>query len=494
MGENQEFVTSILIGLGCQGMVPGEFSERSFSAESLSLFLKFAVIMALFPNELPKFNRYSFSVTGNCEGKLLEHQNVALEQVQNWFERAYGPIAVVSMPTGSGKSGVICCLPYFLGRSGLPTPPTGYFPSGTPRHRFEKPVLVLTPNLDITKQLERKILIKEDKKDTFLFRRGIVPEENLMQALPQGVMIEGTQQLTQPDFLRYKEVVISNVQKFLSEKQLTNEARWWVEALPSNLFSLVIVDEAHHFPAPTWKRIIDKFKPYALVVFLTATPYKTSTGDRQQQPGQWLHDTLNSRNLTYHLPLQDARNKHIIRNTRFRTISGESSIPEDPDRVFWQVLQEVKMMQDNKNRDLPLPGKVPHMAMAITRNITEADKAVKLWNTRFGDNTAIAFHSKVGDKQLIKLMAQIKEDKVQLVVVVSKLMEGFDHPPISIAAILTGIKSPRKFVQFVGRAQRVVRFGGGQEHADIHADIVTHSCYNQSENYDNFQNEVFVKP
>ena len=51
-----------------------------------------------------------------------------------------------------------------------------------------------------------------------------------------------------------------------------------------------------------------------------------------------------------------------------------------------------------------------------------------------------------------KMMKEIEANKVKLVVVVGKLLEGFDHPPISIAAILTKTGSP---VKFIGRAQNL---------------------------------------
>lgn len=440
-----------------------------------------------FPNELPKFNRYSHSVAESCDGKLLEHQKSALETLQRWFYEDDSRIAVVSMPTGSGKSGVICCLPYFLGGTGLRFQP-GYFPTGNPRHCFTKPVLVLTPDLEITKQLERQIMVKEDKNDTFFSRRGIVPEEFLRAVLPDGLTIEGTQQLTQADTLEAKDLVISNVQKFLSKKQLPENTPWWVDELPDDLFTLVIVDEAHHFPAPTWKRIIDKFKGRSLVVFFTATPYKTSSRGPDGKP-QW--QSIVSGELAYHLKLEVARSRSIIRRTDFHEVTGEISTPQES---FGPVLCKVKELQSIKNRDKGLPGNVPHMAIAVTKNTEEANEAASMWNKYFGTGTAIAYHSKVGEKELPKFMKRIKENKVQLVVVVAKLMEGFDHPPISIAAILTGIKSPRKFVQFVGRAQRIFRYEGGQESVEIVADIVTHTCYNQRGNYENFNDEVFVKP
>ena len=54
-------------------------------------------------------------------------------------------------------------------------------------------------------------------------------------------------------------------------------------------------------------------------------------------------------------------------------------------------------------------------------------------------------------------MRRLKNNELSLVIVVAMLLEGFDHPPISIAAITYKIVSPVRFVQFIGRAQRIYR-------------------------------------
>ena len=64
-------------------------------------------------------------------------------------------------------------------------------------------------------------------------------------------------------------------------------------------------------------------------------------------------------------------------------------------------------------------------------------------------------------------------------------------PYISVAAIATGIRSPVKFAQFIGRAQRVVRAPQEIEQNGI-ADVITHAYYKQSENYKTFKNELLI--
>ena len=426
----------------------------------------------------PKFNRCSLFVVDNCGGKLLDHQLEALTNLKGWFETGNPGIALVSMPTGSGKTGVICCLPYFLGSIGMqPSQDRNNFPTGNPVHRFDKPVLVIAPNNDIAGQLEGQILVAANEQhENFLLRRKIIspefPEELRNQVLPDGVNIEGTEKLTYPLLLRGKDVVISNVQKFISKKA-SEDSRWWVEDLPDDLFSLVVVDEAHHVPAPTWRRIITKFRGHALVVFFTATPFRSD--------GQPLTEGPFCR---VDMSLEEARRRGIIRRTNWVPVVTQHI---DEQQIFPVVLERVKEIQERKDRENPLPNNAPHMAIAITKDIDLAKIAVEAWNTRWGNDSAFAYHSKLASGEQRRLMRRIRRNDVKLVVVVAKLLEGFDHPPISIAAILTRIGSPVKFVQFVGRAQRIVR-SPNLERA-VYADIVSHSHYQQEENYRMFNNE-----
>ena len=412
-----------------------------------------------------KFNYYGGEVVNECKDKLLKHQNEALRKLQEWYcKDKRRDIALVSMPTGSGKTGVICCLPYFLAEK----------KEDTEEVEFDKPILVIAPNLVIADQLERQILVSAEGHDkNFLLRRKIVLLEDQRDVLPSGVKVERTSEVANQEYLRNKEVVIANAQKFLEGP--------WEENLSDDLFKLVIIDEAHHFPAETWTKIIRKFQGHALVVFFTATPYRSD------------HQTVVERPFAYHLSLKEARENHIIRRTEWHELRqdpNDGNRDQDPTLL---VLEEVKRIQDQKNEDKPLPGNVPHMAIAITRNTDDADEVAEIWNTRFGQNTAVAYHSGVRKHQLKKMKQRIDDDDVKLVVVVDMLQEGFDHPPISIAVILTKIVSPVKFVQFIGRAQRVVRKGEEQESREICADIVTHIDYHQEENYDKFQNEDLIE-
>jgi len=411
------------------------------------------------------FNYWGEYVRSRSKGRLLDHQIEALEALQDWFIKTPDEIALTVMPTGSGKTGVICCLPYFLGAS--------------KDFSFRKPVLVIAPNLEIASQLEGQTLPSKNSDANFLCSRELISpdltEDRITDALPNGVKIEETKELlTNPKYLTQKDVIIANAQKFLRGK--------WETALPDDLVQMVIVDEAHHFPAPTWLRIIDKFKNHALVAFFTATPFRTD-----QKP-------VVDCEPAYRLPLEVARAQGIIRRTDFDEINDYAEVRVgDLSEVYKLVLKRVWEKQEEKKTTQPLPNNIPHMAMAIARDTVEANEVQDLWNTLFGDETAIAYYYQLPTKERLKRMQRLKDNKVRLVVVVDMLKEGFDHPPISIAAILTNISSPVKFTQFIGRAQRIVRTPEENER-NVYADVVTHVHFDkQSGNYHNFQKEWLIE-
>lgn len=414
-------------------------------------------------------------------------QKAALEDVTRFFSaNPVGNIALIAMPTGSGKTGVISCLPYFLGQTGLVKPPSSDFPSGQPRHLFDRPVLVIAPDLAIADQLEEELLIvPKTKRRNFLVKRGIVPE-NAPYALPQGKKILKRAHVSDQVYLKQQNIVISNAQKFGQKPgenpdQNPDQTNCSWRDLPNDIFRLVIVDEAHHYPATTWREIVSKFSNHAMVVFLTATPYR---GDKKLV----LDDKVK---MVHHLSLEDARKDGIIRHTKWHPISSGHSRPAD---VWPLILEEMKTIQDHKDEATPLPDKIPHMAIAIASDVSNANRIADIAKRIWGNPGHImAYHSQLTGREKEEMKEKIEKNAIRLLVVVAMLLEGFDHPPISIAGIMTKIVSPVKFTQFIGRAQRVVRGQSEKESRDIFADIVTHDIFEQEENYEAFEDEKLIE-
>lgn len=81
---------------------------------------------------------------------------------------------------------------------------------------------------------------------------------------------------------------------------------------------------------------------------------------------------------------------------------------------------------------------------------------------------------------------RIKDGKYEVVIIVKMLLEGFDHPPFSVAGIVRKIRSSLTFEQFIGRTQRLVRSKQGTEDDKVIANIITHEYFEQENLYKKF--------
>ena len=435
-----------------------------------------------FEQRLPNLNHYANAVVKRCEEPrrlcLLPQQITALHDVKKFFAlgSSQNEAALVSMPTGSGKTGVIACLPYYLANIPISRE------CNDPRYLFNKPILLIAPGLDILNQLIKELAVNVNDSP-FLIRTGIVPLEIQREVLPKLLIIQQTSELSNQEYLRTADIVIANAQKFLAGQ--------WENVLSDDLFRLVIVDEAHHHPAATWSRIVEKFRnPDCPVVFFTATPYRTD-----KQP------VLPPEYIAHHLKLNDAVAQRIIRPTKFEELSeiqpGDSFLrnPEafteaqkNDIRRMIPILDRVHELLEEKRSTTP--PNVPHVAIAIAKDTSYADLLLDLWRSLHSNEPAETYYSDKKKDEKTAIMEKLVNNKLSLVIIVAMLLEGFDHPPISIAAITYRIKSPVRFVQFIGRAQRIYRKAGYTD--ELSANIVTHEYYEQHQNYTNFKTEALI--
>ena len=137
------------------------------------------------PFEKPFLRLFGPYITRRLAGKLYDCQNKALNALVKWFtnEETSNKTAMVVMPTGSGKTGVICCLPYVLG-------------DAVENHKLnldlKKPMLVIAPSLEILNQLEDNL--KESEEHCFLSKVGIINDKEL-RALYRVQVVQSSQEL-----------------------------------------------------------------------------------------------------------------------------------------------------------------------------------------------------------------------------------------------------------------------------------------------------------
>lgn len=181
---------------------------------------------------------YWYQVKAGLETKKLVMRDICTGMWEN--NPKPKPILIVA-PTGVGKSDIIVMLPFVL-----------------ESHK----VLVLTPSKVISEQLR-------DEFGPFSKESGF---------------LEKTDAVRNPECLG--NLVIVNAQKFggratTSLVHNNNEIGEDVKAFFGN-FDTLIVDEGHHYPALTWKRIVAAFSQpvdevMKKIIFLTTTPYRSNS-------------------------------------------------------------------------------------------------------------------------------------------------------------------------------------------------------------------------
>ena len=116
---------------------------------------------------------------------------------------------------------------------------------------------MITPSIIISRQIDAAY-------SKFLIDYKVIENtpENAQCALPTKSCIKKSSEISEG---LKSMVMIVNAHKIGGQSSVR------IEDIPNDGYDLVIVDEAHHYPAPTWKLLVDHFSD-SLKLFLTATP------------------------------------------------------------------------------------------------------------------------------------------------------------------------------------------------------------------------------
>jgi superfamily II DNA or RNA helicase len=263
------------------------------------------------------------------------------------------------------------------------------------------------------------------------------------------------------DVLDNSNIIILNAQKL----QIRLESSI-LNFLPKDYFDLIIIDEAHHSTAKTWDDAISYFSG-AKIIKLTGTPFRT---DGQKIEGELVYN--------YKLGLAMARsyiksleNISYIPDELYLTIDENESIQytvqqiydlglKDEDWVTRSVAFSMECSEKVVDRSIEFLHKkkdasnIPHKIIAVACSIFHANQIKSLYESK-GLNVAI-IHSKLEQKDIEKAFSDIENNRVEVVVNVAMLGEGYDHPYLSVAAIFRPFKAELPYIQFIGRILRYI--------------------------------------
>jgi len=396
------------------------------------------------------------SIEGNAN--LRDPQRDAYLRAYDFFSSG-GKTAVIQLPVGCGKSGLASILPFGIARGR---------------------VLIITPNLTIKDELQKTLDITNRQK-CFWRRMQVLTDADMMAGPYVCTLDTGNVSVCEQSH-----IVLTNIH------QLATNADKWLNLFSTNFFDLIVVDEAHHGAASSWKLVFSRFSE-AKVVNLTATPFRS---DRQEIEGE----------LVYRYPFKSASIKGYIKKLKASyvapteltfTVSGS-------EQTF--TLDQVLAMKDEewfsrgvalsdpcnvsivnnsleKLEQLRLSG-TKHQIIAVACSINHGQRIRSLYEER--GYRAEIIHSKLDEDKQETVIRDLKNGTLDCIVQVQMLGEGFDHPKLSVAAIFRPFRSLAPYIQFVGRILRVV-VQNDPTHPDNYGHIVTHIGMNLDEQLKQFK-------
>ncbi|MCY4527857.1 MAG: DEAD/DEAH box helicase family protein [Chloroflexi bacterium] len=395
------------------------------------------------------FTTVEYVVDDNIE--LRDPQREAHAAILEHFG-ASGEDAILQLPVGCGKSGLIAILPFGLAHGR---------------------VLVISPNITIRDSLYADLNIT-DRRRCFWRKRSVLSPETML-AGPHVAVLDGRDANIHD--CEKSHIVLTNIQ------QLASSADRWLPNFEDSFFDLILVDEGHHSAANSWEKVFDRF-PDAKVVKLTATPYRA---DDREITGK----------LVYRYSFKRAMVKGYIKRLQAVYVApSELTFTYEGDTKT-HTLREVLQLKEEDwfSRGVALSSAcnvdivtasldrleqlrqtgTRHQIVAVAMQIDHARAIRSLYAERGYEAETI--HSKMAPEDRVEVLRKLKAGLIDVIVQVQMLGEGFDHPQLSVAAIFRPFRSLAPYLQFVGRAMRVV-VQNDPRHPDNYGYIVTHSGMN----------------
>jgi len=399
-------------------------------------------------------------VNANIEAnKLLrEPQRDAHRKVREHFAGDDSP-AILQIPVGCGKTGIMATLPFGIacGR-----------------------VLIITPNLTIRKGVATALDIAS--RECFWAKTRVLDD---FQNGPYFAVLDSNNanihDCTESHF------VVTNIQ------QLASSADRWLPQFPPNFFDMILVDEGHHAAAASWQKVFRRF-PQAKVVSLTATPFRS---DEQPLEGE----------VIYRYPFARAMMHGFIKQILSRSVAPSElyfTVGEDRHRHSLEEVLELREEQwfrrgvslspecnrhiaeasiQRCNRLRSQTG-IPHQIIAAASSVDHARQIRSIYEEC--GYRAAEIHSDMSEAERERVLDDLDLGRLDCIVQVQMLGEGFDHPRLSVAAVFRPFRTLAPYIQFVGRVMRVV-VQDQPDHPDNVGFVISHVGLNNEERWEEFK-------
>ncbi|MFI5158963.1 MAG: DEAD/DEAH box helicase family protein [Sphingobacteriales bacterium] len=444
---------TVLYSLAREGRIPANKIGKkwSFERSQLDLWMRGNKPLETY------FLDMDYNIDLNAS--LREPQREAFKRTFEFFQEGKNK-AILQIPVGCGKTGLASILPF-----------------GVAKGR----VLVIAPNLTIKSGLYDAMDITNRPK-CFWRKAGVLGNEQMLVGPLACTLDSGNISVATKSHF-----VITNIQ------QLATNVDKWLHQFIDDFFDMIIIDEAHHSAAESWKKVVNRF-PNAKVIHLTATPFRS---DRQEIDGE----------LVYRYSFRSATLKGYIKRLKASYVAPaeiELGFTDEGGKKY--SLDELCKLKEEewfsrgvalaslcnkhivdasleKLEELRQSG-TQHQLIAVACSINHARSIRSLYVER--GYSADIIHSQQDPDEQQKVLAALKNGTLDCIVQVQMLGEGFDHPHLSVAAVFRPYRSLAPYIQFVGRIMRVV-VQNDPAHPDNLGHIVTHLGMNLDQRLDEFK-------
>ena len=212
-------------------------------------------------------------------------------------------------------------------------------------------------------------------------------------------------------------------------------------------FDYIIVDEAHHAPATTFKTVVRYFNPKFLLG-LTATPNRLDGLNLNEIFGE----------VVYSMDLVESIVRGYVADVDYRLMLDEM---QELNSIF---IDGEKLSIAEINRRLFIPKRDKEIVRLIEQKIAERKSPrtmIFCCSVEHAENIANLIegaevvHSKIGEKECLRRIARFRKGQTKTIVSVDQLNEGVDIPQADVIVFLRSTVSPVVFYQQLGRGLRL---------------------------------------
>ncbi len=311
--------------------------------------------------------------------------------ISHWSLNQADP-ALVSIPTGAGKTGVGLAAPYLTKTQGR--------------------VLVVVPKRDLRTQMTQAFTTQR-----LLRTVGVLSED------------AGTPDVTEVTGLVSDWGTLDGADVVVALPHSISPIHYGEGSLPpKDLFDLIIVDEAHHAPARMWRELLDYFSPTPALL-LTATPRRR---DGRAIPGTHI----------YNYPLRIALEEGFYKPITPMLLDAEADRPAC-DRAIATSASEL----------LGQAGHATSVLMVRAATIQRLNALREIYESLGIELTLL--HYNVSEARQREIVEGVRGGAIRAVGVVGMLGEGFDLSAIRLLAYHDKHKSLVGTAQLIGRLARV---------------------------------------